>query len=110
MVLDEMTTMYNPWNMLQQPVHSGYGNVASFGLLLAALDQGWQVEEPVQVLPAAGSDSWTYYFVLTHPTLLQACPLFVPSVLEVDRFIERNDYQVIEADVIVWRLNENIGQ
>lgn len=97
MLLDEMTTIYGPWIMLQQPTHTSRGITASFRSLLAAIDQGWRVEEPVQVLPTAGGDTWIYYFVLTHPTLSQTCRLLVPAVAEVERYVEQNQYQVIEG-------------
>lgn len=97
MVMDEMTTMYNPWNMLQQPQHASSGVHASFRALLAAMDQGWQVEEPVQTLPAALADGWTFYFVLTHPVSAERCWLFIPALPEVERYVERNHFQVIEG-------------
>ncbi len=97
MVLDEMNAIYNPWSLLQQPVHPGPGANSSFRALLAALDQGWQVIEPVQVLPSAQQESWIYYWVLTHPKNSQTSVLFVPAIQEVERFIEQNHYQVIEC-------------
>ncbi len=97
MVLEEMNSLYNPWSLLQQPAHPGNGISASFRTLLAALDQGWQITEPVQVLPSAQKDTWTYYFLLTHPVLAQNCRLFVPAIAEVERFIQQNTYQVIEG-------------
>jgi len=68
-----------------------------FRALLAAVDQGWLVEEPVQVLPSARNNSWIYYFVLTHPALSQVCRLFVPALPEVERYVERSGYSVIEG-------------
>jgi hypothetical protein len=97
MVLEEMSAVYSPWSMLQQPAHTSAGITASFRSLLAAIDQGWQVEEPVQVLPTARGDTWIYYIVLTHTTLSQTCRLFVPAVSEVEQYVEQNHYQVIEG-------------
>lgn len=97
MALDEMNLTYTPWSLLQQPAHSGQGLTASFRSLLAAIDLGWQVEQPVQVLPSTQSELWTYYFVLTHPVTGQSCWLFIPAAPEVERFVDQNEYSVIEG-------------
>ncbi len=96
-MIEEMNAMYSPWSVLQQPMHTSIGITASFRSLLAAIDQGWLVEEPVQVLPTARGDNWIYYFVLTHATLSKTCRLFVPAITEVERYVEQNHYQVIEG-------------
>ncbi len=97
MVLEELNAVYNPWCALQQPVHSANGTHASFRTLLAAIDQGWQVVEPVQVLPSARCETWTYYWSLAYPDRGQSSILLVPATPEVERFIEQNHYQVIEG-------------
>ncbi len=97
MALEEMNAMFNPWAWLQQPAHPGPGISASFRALLAAVDQGWQVEEPVQVMPSARSETWTYYFVLIHQALGQTCRLLVPALPEVERYVAQNHYSVIEG-------------
>lgn len=99
MVLEELNTIYNPWSFLQQPSHASSGINPSFRSLLAAIDQGWQVENPVQVLPMIQMDAWTYYFVLFHPAREQTCWMFLPAVPEVERFVEQNHYQVIEGSL-----------
>lgn len=60
MVLDEMNAMYNPWNNLQQPHHPSGRITASLRSLLAGIDQGWQVKEPVEVIPTTQKDAWIY--------------------------------------------------
>ena len=100
MLLEEMNAFYNPQIIVQEPKLVGYDNhrmKSSFGTLVAALDQGWQVKDPVQVLPSARNESWIYYFILIHPTLGKTCRLFVPAVPDVEHFVERNHYQVIEG-------------
>jgi hypothetical protein len=96
-MVDEMSLYHNPWSFLQQPSHASTGITASFRSLLAAVDQGWRVEEPVQVLPAAQGDAWIYTFALTHPGKTEVCRIYVPAVSEVERFVERNHYQVVEG-------------
>lgn len=96
-MLEEMQAIYNPWIVLQQPAHASSGTNASFRSLLGAIDQGWQVMEPVTVLPGAFTDLWTYRFDLTHLNCGQFYRIFVPDVEEVERFIEQNHFQVIEG-------------
>ena len=49
MIIEEMFALYNPWSYLQQPAHPMAGMNASFRALLAAIDQGWEIVEPVLV-------------------------------------------------------------
>lgn len=98
MLIDELTALYNPWNMLQQPRHASSGAHATFRALLAAIDQGWQVVEPVQVLPIIQADAWTYYFVLTHSASAEIYRLLIPALPEVERYVDQNRYQVIESN------------
>jgi hypothetical protein len=97
MVLEETNTIHSPWNLLQQPAHPSLGMNASFRTLLAAIDQGWMVEEPVQVLPSVRNLFWIYCFSLTNPKTSQNYCLFVPAVPEVESFVEQNNYPVVEG-------------
>lgn len=97
MNIDELTARDNPWNMLQQPVHASSGTHATFRALLAAVDQGWQVEEPVQALPTVQSDAWMYCFIILHPLSGAVCRLFIPALPEVEGYVKRSQYQVIEG-------------
>lgn len=97
MMLEEISTAYNPWCLLQQPVHPVSGTHPSFRTLLAAIDQGWQVVEPIQVLPSASYETWMYYWTLTHPNHEQNHILLIPVIPEVERLIEQSQYQVIEG-------------
>ncbi len=97
MVLEEMNAMYRSWTLLQQPTHPDPGVSASFRALLAAVDQGWRVEEPVQVMPSARRQIWTYYFVLFNPVSEETFRLLVPALPEVERYVEQNHYSVIEG-------------
>jgi hypothetical protein len=98
MVLDEMNAMDNPWSFLQQPSHTSSGITASYRSLLAAVDQGWKVAEPVQVLPTTRVDEWIYAFVLIHPSKAEFCRIFVPAVLDVVGYVERNLYPTVYSD------------
>ena len=98
-MLEEMNTMYNPWNNLQQPLHASSGIPASFRFLLTAIDQGWQVEEPVEVMVATQGNAWIYSFVMTHPISGHACRLYASATQEIERLVEQNHYQVIETSL-----------
>jgi len=47
---EEMTLYHNPWNVLQQPYHPSSGIHPALRSLLAAIDQGWKIEKPAQIL------------------------------------------------------------
>lgn len=98
MVLDEINTIHSHWNNLQQPSHASSGIAPTLRTLLTAIDLGWQVDEPVEVT-ASRNDAWIYSFVLTNPSLGQACRIYTSASPEIDQFIERNHYQVIEISM-----------
>ena len=97
MLLEEMNTIHSHWNLLQQPAHPSLGIDASFRTLLAAIDQGWIVEQPVQALPSVRNLYWVYSFSLSNPKTSQNYCLFVPALPEVESFVERNQYSVVEG-------------
>jgi hypothetical protein len=103
MALEEMKSNYHSSNLHIQPTFAlqtlfpDIGMYSSFHTLLAAIDLGWKIAEPVQVLPSFRNDIWTYYFVITPPVLKQSYRLFVPAGPEVEHFVEQGEYQVIEG-------------
>jgi len=96
-MLDEMNAIHYHWGLPQPPVKKAREMNLSFRALLAAVEQGWQIEEPVQVLPSTTTETWTYYFLLTHPSLSWAKRLFVPALPDVQRYVDQNGLQVIEG-------------
>lgn len=96
MVLDEMNAIHNPWINLQQPSHTSIGITASLRLILGAIDQGWELEEPVEAMTTTREDVWIYCFVLSDPESSQSCRLYTAATFEMEQFIERNQFQVIE--------------
>ena len=93
MITEEMFTLYNPWSYLQQPAHPMAGMNASFRTLLAAIDQGWEILEPVLVSSSEGQQAKTYHFTLLHTALGQTYQLSVAASSEVERFIGGNGHQ-----------------
>ena len=66
-----------------------------FHVLLAALDLGWQVEEPVYLRSRWGeSGNWVYHFILKKTALLQPCLITVRYTPEIERFILLEGWQV----------------
>jgi hypothetical protein len=66
-----------------------------FRVLLAALDLGWRVEEPVYIRPRWGeSGNWVYHFILKKEALLQPCLITVRHAPEIERFILQEGWQV----------------
>ena len=93
-MFDELTALNNSWNFLQQPVSPDEGLNATFRALLAAVDQGWQVTQPVKKLQASRSIAWNYHFNLFHRNIHQLCQIIIPETAEIEGFILNNEYQV----------------
>ncbi len=99
-MLEEMNSFYNPWSVLQQTYHPSRGMSAAFRSLLAALDMGWQVEQAVQVLPAARFEPAIYRFILKNPITRQDCQIDVPVIPEVERMVEINQFSLVNCCVL----------
>ena len=93
MIIEEMFALYNPWSYRQQPAHPMAGMNASFRALLAAIDQGWEILEPVLVSSGEWPGGQTYHFTLLHTAEGQAYQLSVAASSEVERFIGINGHQ-----------------
>ncbi|GEM_PF-1834799 len=107
MLLEEMNAMYGPIGMFHYSTQPKQYVAASFQSLLDAIDQGWQVEEPVWVMPTAREDIWMYFIVLKRPVQSQSRRIFIPALPEVERYMERNHYQAIEGRFCYWDDEDN---
>lgn len=96
MVLEELSAIYNPWCILQQPAHPGNGIDPTFRTLLAAIDHDWAVIDPVYVTLNKRSTVASYVFVLTHKTLGETCWIAVSASPEVERFLLSNEHSLVE--------------
>lgn len=66
-----------------------------YRLLLAALDVGWQVEEPVYLRPRWSEDGpCVYHFILHRSPLTPPRLLSVPEGPEVERLIRETGLRV----------------
>lgn len=88
------------WNILQQPAKP-VPTEPSYLLLLAALDSGWAIEEPVYLRSRWGeSGPRVYHFILRRSqkrlTPLPATRLITVSAgSEIERFVHDSGLQVI---------------
>jgi hypothetical protein len=90
----ELTVPDDIWNTLQHSSHPAPID-PSYRILLAALDTGWQVEEPVYLRPRWSGGARVYHFILRLPPLTQPRLITVPEGPEVDRFVHDRDLQVV---------------
>ncbi len=99
-MLEEWTEVQISWLNLQQPSHASIGVSGHLQTLLVALNQGWSVEEPVEVMPIAGEDLWVYCFVIRNAPQAPSKRLYISATPEMERFVEQSRYQVIEGSYI----------
>lgn len=82
------------WNQLQQPIRSTYVS-SPYLLLMAALDQGWQVNEPVQHVPRNHPDcAPAYRFILLNGVDGRSLYLTIPAGMEIEHFISQEQLRV----------------
>ena len=75
------------WDNLQQPSHPSQIE-PQFRALLAAIDMGWRVEEPVYLRPRwSDAGPRVYHFILRRAMLAAPRMLSVPEGPAVDQFV-----------------------
>ena len=83
------------WDPLQQPAHPSAVE-PQYRVLLAALDLGWQIEEPVYLLPRwSEAGPRVYHFILNRPLRTAPRLVTVPQGPDVDAFVKDNGLKVI---------------
>lgn len=76
------------WERLQQPAHPA-GVEPQFRVLLAAIDLGWAVEEPVYLRPRWSEHGpRVYHFILRRGRLAPPRLVSVPEGPDVDRYVQ----------------------
>lgn len=84
----------DPWNQLQQNRHATPLD-PQYLRLLAALDQGWQIEAPVYLQPRFGPGSaLIYLFILHHPATTELMLVRLPDSPEARQFVAREQLAV----------------
>lgn len=75
------------WENLQQPTHPSEVE-PQFRTLLAAIDMGWRIEEPVYLRPRwSEAGPRVYHFILRRGLLATPRIVSVPQGPEVERFL-----------------------
>ena len=83
------------WENLQQPAHPSQIE-PQFRSLLAALDMGWRIEEPVYLRPRWSEvGPRVYHFILRRALLAPPRLLSVPEGPEVDRFVQAESLRLV---------------
>jgi hypothetical protein len=75
------------WANLQQPAHPSEVE-PQFRMLLAAIDMGWRIEEPVYLRPRwSDSGRRVYHFILRRALLAPPKMLSMPEGPDVNRYV-----------------------
>jgi hypothetical protein len=83
----------NPWDLLQQPARPSGAIDARYRLLLAALDQGWEVDGPVYCCPrGTEAGNWVFHFILKQPTHDQKQILTISDHAEIEYLIKQEGW------------------
>jgi hypothetical protein len=86
------------WNQLQAPSRLSAVD-AQFRQVIAAIDLGWHVEEPVYLRPRWTGDSRrVYHFILKRAPVSTPRLITVPEGPAVERFVRDEYLRVVEAD------------
>jgi hypothetical protein len=84
------------WNNLQEPARSTQEPSAALLRLLAALDTGWQVEEPIYLRSRWTDGGLRIYCFILHRQPQEAPRLLtVPVSPAVERFVSNEGLQVL---------------
>jgi hypothetical protein len=90
----EITDKDYIWNRLQEPARPASSHPA-YLLLLAALDTGWYVLNPVHLNPSPDSEGHLIYHILIHrPPTPDIRILTIPAGPLIDRFLREENYQI----------------
>jgi hypothetical protein len=83
------------WERLQQPAHPSELE-PQYRVLLAALDLGWRIEEPVYLRPRwSDSGPRVYHFILRRSVHAPPKLISVPESHEVDRYVRDEGLRLV---------------
>jgi hypothetical protein len=86
------------WDPLQQPAHPSAVE-PQYRVLLAALDLGWLIDEPVYLLPRwSEAGPRVYHFILNRALRTAPRLVTVPQGPDVDAFVNDNGLKVITSN------------
>src|SRR5262249_10929261 len=83
------------WENLQQPAHPSQVE-PQFRSLLAALDMGWRIDEPVYLRPRwSDMGPRVYHFILRRSLQIAPRLLSVPESPQVDAFVRNEGLRLV---------------
>ncbi len=84
-----------PWNNYQQPIHAPHQH-SGLMRLLAALDSGWQIISPAEILTCHNEFGGQLLQVyLGHPTTSVQRELILPLNREVEQFLGEENIAIL---------------
>jgi hypothetical protein len=90
----EPLNVEDTWGLLQEPARPAK-YPSNYLLLLAALDSGWRISEPIRWVSNHSRDgSRFYHFLLHHSRSSPSCWLVLPASPEVEQFIREERLSV----------------
>ena len=82
-------------NMVEQPDNSLHSSDESFCTLLAVLDLGWQVQQPIYLRPRWDEESEkVYHFILTKSPTDEPTMITIRYSKDVERLVIEEGWQV----------------
>lgn len=91
----EPTIQDDCWDMLQGPNRPNGKIGAGFRILLAALDLGWKVEEPVYLRPRwSDRDLWVYHFILQRTQNNKTRIITISKNKDITSFIKHEGWNI----------------
>jgi hypothetical protein len=96
MLADFTSVSDDTWNNLQEPTRAGREASAPLLRLLAALDSGWRVEEPIYLRARWSEGSARVYCFILHRQPHEAPRLLtVPVSTAVEQFVRSEGFKVL---------------
>ena len=96
MVAEPISSHEEAWSQLQEPARPSHEPSVSLLRLLAALDTGWQVEEPVYLRPRwTEGSARVFCFILHRATHESPHLLAIPATTAVEQFVRNEGLQVM---------------
>jgi hypothetical protein len=87
--------IHESWNVIDQPSYILSSSDESYRMLLAALDLGWQVEEPVYLRPRWDEEGeWVFHFILKKSSGDKPYLITTRHNMDIERLVIEEGWQV----------------
>jgi hypothetical protein len=91
----DTTGLNDLWNVLEQSSCFLITSNESYRMLLAALDLGWQVEEPVYLRPQWDqNDRWVFHFILKQNSMSAPRLITTRQSPDIERLVIEQGWQL----------------